>query len=141
MALGADRVFDDVDEAALYAAAGESPIDLVVESVGGEAATLDVAVRASRPGGTICLLGVYTKPVAFPGLIVVARELTIRGSLVYNRSGSRADFDVAVDLLQRHGARLAGAMITHRFPLEQLSAAFETAADKKRGSIKVTITS
>jgi 2-desacetyl-2-hydroxyethyl bacteriochlorophyllide A dehydrogenase len=139
-ALGADRVFDDSDEAALYAAALESPIDLVIESVGGAAPTLDVAVRAVRPGGTVCLLGVYTKPIAFPALIAVGRELTIRGSLVYNRSGSRADFDVAVDLLQRHGALLAETMITHRYPLERIGDAFETAADKKRGSIKVTIT-
>lgn len=140
LALGADRVFDDSDEAALYAAANESPVDVVIESVGGSAATLDVAVRASRPGGTICLLGVYTKPVAFPALITVARELTIKGSLVYNRAGSRADFDVAVDLLHRHGAHLAETMITHRFPLDRLSEAFENASDKKRGSIKVTIT-
>src|SRR6185436_10745491 len=111
-ALGADRVFDDDDEAGLYAAAAESPIDVVLESVGGAANTLDVAVRASRPGGTICLLGLYTKPVTFPSMIAIARELTIKGSLVYNRSGSRADFDVVVDLLQRHGAQLAETLIT-----------------------------
>jgi 2-desacetyl-2-hydroxyethyl bacteriochlorophyllide A dehydrogenase len=140
LALGADRVFDDADEAALYAAAQESPIDVVLESVGGAANTLDVAARACRPGGTICLLGVYTKPVAFPALIAVARELTIKGSLVYNRSGSRADFDVVVDLLQRQGQRLAETLITHRFPLDRVAEAFANAADKKRGSIKVTVT-
>jgi 2-desacetyl-2-hydroxyethyl bacteriochlorophyllide A dehydrogenase len=139
LALGADRVFDDSDEAALYAAAGESPVDVVLESVGGTANTLDVAARACRPGGTICLLGVYTKPVAFPALIAVARELTIKGSLVYNRSGSRADFDVVVDLLQRNGAQLADTLITHRFPLDRVGEAFANAADKKSGSIKVTI--
>jgi len=138
-ALGADRIFDDADEAALHAAAQESPIDVVIESVGGSASTLDTAVRASRPGGTICLLGVYTKPVAFPAIIAIARELTIKGSLVYNRAGSRADFDVVVDLLHRQGARLAETMITHRFPLDQLSEALATASDKTRGSIKVTI--
>jgi threonine dehydrogenase-like Zn-dependent dehydrogenase len=97
-------------------------------------------VRASRPGGTICVLGLYTKPVAFPSIIAIARELTIKGSLVYNRSGSRADFDVVVDLLQRHGAQLAETLITHRFPLDRLGEAFEIASDKQRGSIKVTIT-
>jgi L-idonate 5-dehydrogenase len=140
LALGADRVFDDADEAALQAAAAESPIDVVIESVGGAANTLDVAVRASRPGGTICLLGVYTKPFAFPAMITVGRELTIKGSLVYNRSGSRADFDIAVDLLQRHGAQLANTLITHRLPLDRLSEGFAIASDKQRGSIKVTIT-
>src|SRR5215467_8261493 len=59
LALGADRVIDDTDEGALFEAAGESPVDLVIESVGGAAATLDSAVAACRPGGTICLLGVY----------------------------------------------------------------------------------
>jgi 2-desacetyl-2-hydroxyethyl bacteriochlorophyllide A dehydrogenase len=140
LALGADRVFDDADEGALFEAAGESPIDLVVESVGGSASTLDTAVATCRPGGTICLLGVYTKSIPFPALFTVAKELTIKGSFVYNRAGSRADFDVTVDLLRRHGALLSKTMITHRYPLEKIAEAFETAADKTRGSIKVTIT-
>jgi 2-desacetyl-2-hydroxyethyl bacteriochlorophyllide A dehydrogenase len=140
LALGADRVLDDADEGALFEAAGESPIDLVIESVGGTANTLDAAVAACRPGGTICLLGVYTKPIAFPALFTVAKELTIKGSFVYNRAGSRADFDVVVDLLRRHGDRIGKTMITHRYPLERIAEAFEMAADKRSGSIKVTIT-
>ena len=118
----------------------DSPIDLVVESVGGAASTLDSAVATCRPGGTICLLGVYTKSIPFPALFTVAKELTIKGSFVYNRAGSRADFDVTVDLLRRHGAKLGATMVTHRFPLERIAEAFETASDKTRGSIKVTIT-
>jgi (R,R)-butanediol dehydrogenase/meso-butanediol dehydrogenase/diacetyl reductase len=140
LALGADRVFDDTDEGALFEAAGEGPIDLVVESVGGSASTLDTAVATCRPGGTICLLGVYTKSIPFPALFTVAKELTIKGSFVYNRAGSRADFDVTVDLLRRQGALLSKTMITHRYPLEKIAEAFETASDKTRGSIKVTIT-
>jgi 2-desacetyl-2-hydroxyethyl bacteriochlorophyllide A dehydrogenase len=140
LALGADRVFSDDDEGALFEAAGESPIDLVVESVGGSASTLDTAVAACRPGGTICLLGVYTKPINFPALFTVAKELTIKGSFVYNRAGSRADFDVVIDLLRRDGKRIGETMITHRFPLERIDEAFRTAADKTSGSIKVTIT-
>lgn len=139
LALGADRVFDDGDEGALFEAAGASPIDLVVESVGGTASTLDTAVATCRPGGTICLLGVYTQSIPFPALFTVAKELTIKGSFVYNRAGSRADFEVVVDLLRRHGARLGPTLVTHRFPLARIAEAFETAADKTRGSIKVTI--
>ena len=140
LALGADRVFSDSDEGALFEAASENPIDLVIESVGGSASTLDTAVAACRPGGTICLLGVYTKAIAFPALFMVAKELTIKGSFVYNRAGSRADFDVVVDLLRRHGKRIGETMITHRFPLERIDEAFRAAADKTSGSIKVTIT-
>ena len=128
------------DEGALFEAVGESPVDLVIESVGGTARTLDTAVAICRPGGTICLLGVYTTSVPFPALFTVAKELTIKGSFVYNRAGSRADFDVVVDLLRRHGDRLGATMITHRIPLADVAQAFRTAADKTSGSIKVTVT-
>ena len=112
----------------------------MIESVGGTARTLDTAVAICRPGGTICLLGVYTTSVPFPALFTVAKELTIKGSFVYNRAGSRADFDVVVDLLRRHGDRLGATMITHRIPLADVAQAFRTAADKTSGSIKVTVT-
>jgi 2-desacetyl-2-hydroxyethyl bacteriochlorophyllide A dehydrogenase len=140
LALGADRVFGDDEEGALFEATSADPVDLVIESVGGSATTLDTAVAACRPGGTICLLGVYTSPVIFPALFTVAKELTIKGSFVYNRVGARADFDVVVDLLRRHGDRIGATMVTHRFPLERIGAAFETAGDKTKGSIKVSIT-
>lgn len=141
LALGADRVLDDADEGALMEAAGERPVDLVIESVGGTANTLDTAVAACRPGGRVCLLGVYTKPIAFPAIFAVVKELTIKGSFVYSRAGSRADFEVVTDLLARQGEPLAAALITHRFPLARIGEAFEAAADKASGSIKVTITS
>jgi 2-desacetyl-2-hydroxyethyl bacteriochlorophyllide A dehydrogenase len=140
LALGADRVLSDTDDEGIFAAAGESPIDLVIESVGGNANTLDTAAFACRPGGVVCLLGVYTGSVQFPAIVTVAKELTIKGSLVYNRVGARADFDVVVDLLKRQGRDLAATMITHRYPLERIGEAFATAADKTSGSIKVTIT-
>ncbi|HXJ35593.1 MAG TPA: alcohol dehydrogenase catalytic domain-containing protein [Candidatus Eisenbacteria bacterium] len=140
LALGADRVFDDTDEGALMAFAADNPVDLVVESVGGSATTLDTAVATCRPGGSICLLGVYTKAVAFPAIFTVIKELTIKGSFVYNRTASRADFDVVVDLLRRHGDRLGSTMVTHRYPLAKVDEAFKTAADKTSGSIKVSIT-
>jgi 2-desacetyl-2-hydroxyethyl bacteriochlorophyllide A dehydrogenase len=139
VALGADRVFDDADDDGLLEAAREHPVDLVIESVGGRASTLDTAVAASRPGGTVCLLGVYTASIPFPAIFTLAKELTIKGSFVYNRAGSRADFEVVVDLLRRHGSRLASTLMTHRFPLERIGEAFETASDKRSGSIKVTI--
>jgi len=140
IALGADRVFADTDEGALLEAAAEAPVDLVIESVGGTADTLDTAVAACRPGGTICLLGVYTKAIPFPAIFAIVKELTIKGSFVYNRVGARADFDVVVDLLRRHGERIGRTLVTHRFPLADVDRAFRTAADKTSGAIKVTIT-
>ena len=139
LALGADRVVDDVDPSALMAEASDDPVDLVIETVGGTADTLDTAVAVCRPGGTICVLGAYTKSPPFPALFVLVKELRIIGSLVYGRAGARADFDIALDLLHRHGPRIAQTLITHRFPLDRIDDAFRAAADKTTGSIKVTI--
>ena len=140
LALGADRVLDDTDESGLREAVQESPVDLVLETVGGAADTLETAVHVCRPGGTICVLGVYTKPITFPSLFVVAKELRLQGSLVYNRAGARADFEIVQDLLARDGKRIGETLVTHRFPLADIAAAFRTASDKATGSIKVSIT-
>ena len=140
LALGADRVFDDADEPGLREAAQESPVDLVLETVGGMADTLEVALGVCRPGGTICVLGVYTKPITFPSIFMIAKELRLQGSMVYNRAGARADFEIVEDILARRGTQIGETLVTHRFPLADIAAAFRTADDKGTGSIKVTVT-
>ncbi len=139
LALGADRVVDESDPEGLTGDAMDAPIDLVVETVGGTADTLDTAAAACRPGGTICVLGAYTRMPLFPALFVLAKELRIIGSFVYSRAGARADYDIVLDILRRQGQRIAGAIITHRVPLADVARGFATAADKTTGSIKVTV--
>ncbi len=107
--------------------------------MGGTADTLDTAAAACRPGGTICVLGAFTKSPPFPALFVLVKELRVIGSLVYGRAGARADFDIVLDILRRQGRRIAETLITHRFPLAEIGKAFATAADKTTGSIKVTV--
>jgi len=46
------------------------------------------------------------------------------------------DFHVAIDLLRTNLESLT-ALVTHRFRLDQINQAFQTAADKNSGSIKV----
>src|SRR5262249_51052235 len=124
LALGADRVFDDADESALREAVQESPVDLVLETVGGMADNLEGGVGVCRPGGTICVLGVYTKPITFPSLFMIAKELRLQGSMVYNRAGARADFEIVEDILARRGKEIGETLVTHRFPLADIAAAF-----------------
>jgi 2-desacetyl-2-hydroxyethyl bacteriochlorophyllide A dehydrogenase len=138
LALGADRVVDP-DDGALLDDAFANPIDLVVESVGGAADTLGTAAAACRPGGTICLLGVYTTMPPFPAIQTVIKELRIVGSIVYGRAGARADFDIVQDILARRGGELGRTLVTHRVPLDAIADGFRTAADKTTGSIKVSI--
>lgn len=112
-------------------------VDVVVETVGGTADTIDVAVGAARRGGTVVVLGVFTEPPHCPALALVVKEVRVVGSLTYGRSGTRADFEVAMQLLAR--TTVVRELITHRFALEEIQSALETAADKTRGAIKVSV--
>ena len=42
---------------------------------------------------------------------LVAREITLKGSMVYNRRQGRADFEIAHDLLVRHHEALAATVV------------------------------
>jgi 2-desacetyl-2-hydroxyethyl bacteriochlorophyllide A dehydrogenase len=138
--LGAAEVFgaDPAGVGRLMASAEERPVDVVVETVGGEAETLLDAMRIVRKGGRIGVLGIFTTTVRLDPLLLVLKEPRIVGSLTYGRAGARADFDVALDILRREAAAVA-TLVTHRFPLEEIAPAFATAADKTTGAVKVTL--
>src|SRR5205809_732598 len=86
LALGADRVADDAHAGELFGDV-DRPVDVVIETVGGNADTLDTAAAACRPGGTICLLGAFTTSPTLPALFVLVKELRLIGSMVYGRAG------------------------------------------------------
>jgi threonine dehydrogenase-like Zn-dependent dehydrogenase len=66
------------------------------------------------------------------------KEITIVSSFMYASNGPVRDFDVAAMLLSRH-PEIAGALITHRFPLAEVKQAFAVARDRKAGAIKVVL--
>jgi threonine dehydrogenase-like Zn-dependent dehydrogenase len=133
-ALGADEVFEDT--AAMARRIGEATVDCVIETVGGRASTLMDAVRLVRAGGFVSMLGVFEGRSEIPGLDFSLKEVTLVGSNCYGRVGPRSDFDIAIDLLQKHARELDG-LVTHRFPLAEINRAFDAASDKSSGSIKV----
>lgn len=71
---------------------------------------------------------------------IVGGEIHVTGSNCYAYSGMRTDFDWAIELISSGRVR-AATLITHRFPLTEIASAFETAADKATGSVKVQVTS
>jgi L-iditol 2-dehydrogenase len=139
--LGAGQVFAATDdgqrECAAYAA--DHPVDVVVESVGGSADTIGAAVQMVRPGGTVAVLGIFAAAPVLPALPMVAKEVRLVGAMLYDRTGPRADFDIALELLERH-RDLASALITHRIGLDAIQSAFEAASERRGGAIKVTVT-
>jgi len=64
----------------------------------------------------------------------------LAGSNCYGWTGGTRDFDSAIELIAS-GAVPAPKIITHRFPMDQAQAAFDTAAGKAAGSVKVVIKS
>lgn len=122
----------------ILARCAAAPPDAVLETVGGATATLDLALRAARPGGRIVALGVFTEPISLPPLLFLVKEVRLLPSMTYCRRGPHTDFETALALLGRERARLA-TLITHRVPLREVARAFALAADKASGAIKVAV--
>jgi L-iditol 2-dehydrogenase len=118
--------------------AKERGADVVIESVGGTAPTLGEAVKACRKGGTIVLLGAFTEPRPVDLSKLMMKELRLQGSFCYGSTRRGSEYAAAAALTGRHEAELR-AMTTHQFDLAEVTQAFETAADKRSGAIKVTI--
>jgi 2-desacetyl-2-hydroxyethyl bacteriochlorophyllide A dehydrogenase len=138
-ALGATRVFAGAaGQSELSTAAYEQPIDVVIETVGGTADTLNDAVYFVRRGGTVVVLGIFASSPNLAALVVVVKEVRLIGSMTYGRTGTRADFDIAIDMLAR-APEVYRPLVTHRYGISDIGRAFETASDKGSGSIKVAI--
>ncbi len=134
--LGAVTVIDATRDAVL-AHAAVAPPDVVLETVGGTAATLDVALDVVRAGGRIVALGKFTVPIVLPPLRFLMKEVHLTSSMTYCRQGPQSDFATALALLARH-AGLA-ALVTHTVPLDDVAHGFALAADKRSGALKVAV--
>ncbi|MCP4040318.1 MAG: alcohol dehydrogenase catalytic domain-containing protein, partial [bacterium] len=98
--------------------------------------SLAQAVELCRPGGTLILLATYWGGMEMPGMALCLKEVRIVPSSLYNHRHEMSDFQFAADILARE-PDVADVMITHRLPLDDAKHAFEIAADRKAGAIKV----
>jgi threonine dehydrogenase-like Zn-dependent dehydrogenase len=143
-ALGAARVLREAEAeiAALDAIGRDTPIDLVVESVGGSADTLRAASAAVRPGGTISVVGLFLGGAPIDPFGLMLKEVTMAWSYCYglHQSGVRSssDFSAAIDVIGAARDAIA-PLVTHRFALDEIRRAFQTAGDRRGGAIKVSI--
>jgi threonine dehydrogenase-like Zn-dependent dehydrogenase len=108
--------------------------DVVFDAVGSQSA-FDAALRACRSGGDLVELGVFWDPVAM-GAEVVLREITLRPAVFYTHQHDGSDFQTAIEVLQR-APYIEDVMVTHRFPLDEAAQAFQVAADRRSGALKV----
>ena len=138
-ALGA-HVVDANDGAvgALMGAFGGRNPEVVVETVGGHAGTLNEAITLAAAGGRVSILGIFIGAVPVNMTVALLKEVQLSGGITYGRPGTRSDFEVALQIAARHTGDMR-RVITHRVPLDDIERGFALAADKSAGSIKVTV--
>lgn len=112
--------------------------DVVIETVGGHANTIEQAVKCCRPGGRIIVLGLFQVTPALDARALVQKELTITGSKVFGMSDHGREFAASAAMLPRYRDAIH-VLQTHQFPLQRIAEAFACAADKRTGAIKVTV--
>jgi threonine dehydrogenase-like Zn-dependent dehydrogenase len=109
---------------------------VVIEAAGSPSSVAD-ACNLAAPGARVVLLGVWwTGDVPLPGLVSLAKELTVVPSAGSNRHAG--EFAQAASLLGSQ-PDLVDALVTHRFGLDDAAQAFRVAADRKAGAIKVVL--
>ena len=141
-ALGADEALPDTGpefkEAIKEVTEGRGA-DMTIETVGGnQDKTAAQAVDVTRRQGRIVVLGVYRRPFEFNFLRPGFREQSIIFSNCYSVIDGRHDYEVAIDMIAS-GRTSIEQMVTHKYPLDQIQPAFETASDKNSGAVKVQI--
>jgi (R,R)-butanediol dehydrogenase/meso-butanediol dehydrogenase/diacetyl reductase len=112
--------------------------DVVFESVGGTANTVDQAIQAARPAGRVVVLGLFQSPSRLDARTLLMKEVVLTGSRVYGMSEHGHEFAAAAQRVVRYASELA-LLQTHQFPLAELEAAFACAADKRSAAVKVTV--
>lgn len=135
--LGADVVLDSAADDLVAQIRRQEP-DLVLEVVGGGAPTFELACRTVRPRGEVVVLGLFDDPVTLDARRAVFKELRTFFPVTYGVSGGRHDFEVAIDVIAALG-ELAEGLVTHRYGLDEIDAAFTTADEKRGGALRVVV--
>lgn len=113
-------------------------VDLIVETVGGHAPTLDQAIDLVRFGGKIVVLGLWDELVPVDSWKAILKDVTMIWSLTYGMINNKTDFELCLEWMSS-GKLPAQDLVTHVMPLSDIKAAFELAADKTKGVVKVCI--
>jgi len=101
--------------------------------------TLEIGVRITRPRGIVSIIGVEA-PRRFEWTPIYFKELRVVGSNAFGveefRGVRKHAMEHYVDLCAS-GAVDLGFLVTHRYPLDEWRAAFDTAIRKTTGCVKV----
>ncbi|MFN6996001.1 MAG: NAD(P)-dependent alcohol dehydrogenase [Aquincola tertiaricarbonis] len=138
--MGADVVVDasrvDVVDEILKITGGRG-VDASIEALGTQA-TFEAALRVLRPGGTLSSLGVYATDLKIP-LGAFAAGLGDHRIVTTLCPGGKERMRRLMSAIESGRADL-GALVTHRFRLEEIEAAYELFSHQRDGVLKVALT-
>ena len=138
--LGADHVVDasqgDVVEQIMQLTQGRG-VDVAIEALGTQK-TFEAALRVLRPGGTLSSLGVYSSDLTIP-LNAFAAGLGDHRIVTGLCPGGKERMRRLMSLIATGRVDL-GAMVTHRYKLDDIEAAYDLFGHQRDGVLKVAIT-
>jgi L-iditol 2-dehydrogenase len=111
--------------------------DIMIETVGHQVATLNHAIEATAPGGTVFYFGVPdddSYPISMRTML--RNNLTLKSGVTLDR---RRMLDLANKFAAEHPMLLA-RYLTHTFSIHDVQAAFELACRPVPGRVKIAIT-
>lgn len=106
--------------------------DLYIDAAAVGQILIDTMNFIAKPMSRICIVAIYRIPVTIDPLIIMAKELLIRGSCAYDN-----EYDQVIGFMKDDKAN-PKTIITHIFPLSEISEAFETAT-RADEAIKVLV--
>ncbi|OBA83959.1 alcohol dehydrogenase [Mycobacterium sp. 1164966.3] len=110
--------------------------DIVIEAVGHQVATLDHAIAAAAPAGTVFYFGVAdddSYPINMRTML--RNNLTLKSGVTLDR---RRMLETAGKFVAEHPA-LLGAYLTHTFGVDEVQSAFELACRPVPERVKIAI--
>jgi 2-desacetyl-2-hydroxyethyl bacteriochlorophyllide A dehydrogenase len=125
----------DVKQAVADLTDGGLGADVVIETSGFPASSA-VVLDVVRKEGKVAHIGWANDLPPLPVIPIMAKTLTVFG---VGGNGGRGQYERSLELV-RSGRVDLEPMVTHRFGLDDIAEAFETAASKAGGAIKVVVT-
>ena len=108
--------------------------DVVIDAVGNSSSVAE-AIAHVKPRGRIGMVGSFWQPVEVD-ISFCAKEIEMISAAGYKCVSPGRTFEEAAKLLHAN-PHIADTLISHRFPLDGAVDAFNTAADRASGAIKV----
>jgi threonine dehydrogenase-like Zn-dependent dehydrogenase len=138
--LGADHAINfreaKVVEAIMELTGGRG-VDVAIEALGTQA-TFENCLRVLRPGGTLSSLGVYSGDLRVP-LVALGAGIADIEIVTTLCPGGKERMRRLMSVIE--GGRLdLRPLVTHRFKLDEIEAAYDLFANQRDGVLKVAIT-